>query len=115
MVPRRGVGATMAETRERLSGFLGSLLAALLEGSEGFIAALDMHHRYIAFTSAYEKEFEQIFSARLKIGMSALDVLAQRPASQVSVLELGRRTYRGERFSETGEFHEERSPNYYEL
>src|SRR5262245_42841026 len=111
MVPRPGVGATMAEKKERLSGFLRSLLAGLLEGSEGFIAAFDMRHRYIAFNSAYQKEFEQIFGARLKIGMSALDVLAQPPASQVSVLELGRR---GERFSETGEFREERSPNYYE-
>jgi PAS domain S-box-containing protein len=98
--------ATVAELKRPLKGS-ASLLSALLDSADDFIAIYDMNFRLTEFNEAYQREFERIFGKRVEIGMNLLDALADAPADHAMVLELGRRACSGEEFTATAKFGKE--------
>jgi two-component system, cell cycle sensor histidine kinase and response regulator CckA len=104
---------TVAEFKRPLKG-VTSLLPALFESADDFIAIYDMQFRFTAFNTAFQREFEHVFGRRVEIGMSLRDALGRAPDGRATIFQLDR-AYRGEEFMVTAEFGgERRSRNSYE-
>jgi PAS domain S-box-containing protein len=91
-----------------------TLLSALLEGGDDFIAIYDMKYRFIVFNAAFEREFKRIFNTRIKAGMSLLDALARAPSFQAMAIKLAGRALSGEEITTRGEFGRGRSRRFVE-
>ena len=93
-----------------------SLLKGIIEGTTDQIAALNLEFRYIAFNSAYQREFYKIFGQEIAIGSSLIDVLADQSEVQEKMVNLWKRALAGEQFSLIQEFtNSDRDRSYYEI
>ena len=91
-------------------------LNGILEGSHDLVAALDREFRFLAFNSAYRKEFKKIFGRDIAVGMNLLEALAHLPAERALAEAIWGRALAGEEFQESQEFGDEaRERNFYEL
>ena len=90
------------------------ILATIAETTGAFIQVADLNYRWLAINKASADEFERIFGVRPKVGLSMLDILADRPEHQAAVKAVWSRALDGEEFTEIGEFgdHERR---FYEM
>ena len=108
------------EERLRLSHealqFANDRLSGILEGTHDLVAALDREFRFLAFNSAYRKEFKKIFGRDIAVGMNLLEALAHLPAERGRAAAIWGRALAGEEFQELQEFGDEaRERNFYEL
>lgn len=80
------------------------LIKGITEATNDLVAALDTDFRFIAFNTAYQKAFEQVFGPRIDVGASIIDALAHLPDDQRRAVDLWRRAMEGETVSEIEEF-----------
>jgi PAS domain S-box-containing protein len=88
--------ASLEESRARLAG--------IIEGTTDFVAALDPDFRFIAFNTAYQEGFAELFGVRIATGMSLREALAQLPEERAIMLEIWGRALAGEEFTIEREF-----------
>jgi signal transduction histidine kinase/CheY-like chemotaxis protein len=81
-----------------------SVLADIAQTTDAFIQAADFQYRWLAINKASADEFEAIYGVRPQVGMSMLDVLADRPDHQAAVKAVWSRALAGEEFTEIAEF-----------
>jgi PAS domain S-box-containing protein len=81
-----------------------AVLADIAEATDAFIQAADFQYRWLAINRASAEEFEKIYGVRPQVGMSMLEVLADRPEHQAAVKAVWGRALGGEEFTEIGEF-----------
>lgn len=81
-----------------------ALLKGIMDGSNDFIAALDLNFRYIAFNQSYQKEFKRVFDKQVSLGMRIQDALTHLPDEQKKVIEIWQRALNGEEFTVIGQF-----------
>lgn len=92
-----------------------TLLNSIFESTEDLIAAMDTNFRYLAFNSAYQTEFQQVFGPTIGIGTNMLEALAHLPGERQKAEELWRRALEGEQFTITQEFGNPSTRRSYEL
>lgn len=80
------------------------ILARIVETTDAFVQAADLDFRWLAINKASADEFERIFGVRPAVGLSMLDLLADRPDHQAAVKAVWGRALAGEEFTEIGEF-----------
>ena len=97
-VSSRTRGAGMNAERE--------ILATIAESTDAFIQVADLDYRWLAINRASADEFERIFGVRPSVGMSMLDILADKPEHRAAVKAVWSRALAGEEFTEIGEFGE---------
>jgi PAS domain S-box-containing protein len=91
-------------------------LLSIIDGSPDLIAAVDTDYRYLAFNSAFAREFEKIFGKNIHQGMSLFEALAHLPEEMENSIALWTRALDGESFSLSSEFGSARlQRNPYEL
>jgi PAS domain S-box-containing protein len=91
-------------------------LLSIIDGSPDLIAAVDTDYRYLAFNSAFAREFEKIFGKPIHQGMSLFEVLAHLPDEMENSTALWTRALEGESFSLSSEIGSARlQRNPYEL
>jgi diguanylate cyclase (GGDEF)-like protein/PAS domain S-box-containing protein len=95
--------AEIRRAQEELQ-FANSRLNGIIEGTTDHIAALDLGYRFIAFNTAYKKEFNDVFGTVIELGMSLIDALVDWPEEQSRAAEIWGRALRGEEFSTEFEF-----------
>jgi len=81
-----------------------SVLADIAQATDAFIQAADFQYRWLAINKASADEFEEIYGVRPQVGLSMLDVLADRPDHQAAVKSVWSRALAGEEFTEIAEF-----------
>jgi PAS domain S-box-containing protein len=92
------------------------LLADLVEGTNAFVQVADLEYRWLAVNKAAADEFERIYGTRPQVGMSMLDLLADRPEHQAAVRALWSRALAGEEFTAVEEFGDPaRDRRFYEM
>jgi PAS domain S-box-containing protein len=91
-----------------------AILATIAESTDAFIQVADSEYRWLAINKASADEFERIFGIRPIVGMSMLEVLADRPEHQAAVRAVWSRALAGEEFTEIGEFGDA-DRRYYEM
>jgi two-component system, sensor histidine kinase and response regulator len=91
-------------------------LRGVVDATIDLLAAVDRDYCYVAFNSAYAREFEKVFGHVLAVGDSLLDALAHLPEDRDSAAASWGRALAGEQFVVTREFGDvQRERNYYEL
>jgi len=80
------------------------ILATIAETTDAFIQVADLDFRWLAINKASADEFERIYGIKPQVGMSMLDVLADKPEHQSAVRAVWERALSGEEFTEIGEF-----------
>ena len=75
------------------------LLTGVLEGAHEMIALMDLSYRFLAFSRAYQAEFEKVFGIEPKPGNSLLDMVERLPEEKENALDIWGRTLRGEAFT----------------
>ena len=92
------------------------LIKGISEATEGLVAALDTDLRFIAFNTAHQEVFQQVFGPCIELGMSIVEALAHLPDDQKRAVELWRRALEGETVFETQEFGDpQREPRSFDL
>ena len=101
-----GIGNTVVDFPEWASWRVNEreILATIAESTDAFIQVADCDYRWLAINKASADEFERIFGVRPQVGMSMLDILADRPEHQAAVKALWSRALAGKEFTEIGEF-----------
>ncbi|WP_017721033.1 PAS domain-containing protein [Kamptonema formosum] len=84
-----------------------SRLQCIIEAIPNPIGALDLEYRFIAFNSAYQKDFAKVFGKPIELGMKLDDALADLPSERAKALEIWGRALRGEDFTVIEEFGDE--------
>ncbi len=75
-----------------------ALLKGIIDGSNDFIAALDLDYRFIVFNRSYRDEFNRIFGKEITLGMSIKDALAHLPEEQKKAVDIWKKSLNGEEF-----------------
>jgi len=91
----RRVGEAIAERK---------LFADIVEATYAFVQVADCNYRWLAINEAAANEFERIFGVRPRVGLSMLDVLADKPEHQAAVKSVWARALAGEEFTLIDEF-----------
>ena len=93
-----------------------NVLADIVEGTNAFVQVADLEYRWLAVNHAAADEFERIFGKRPRVGLSMLDLLADRPEHQAAVKALWSRALAGEEFTAIEEFGDpSRDRRFYEM
>ncbi|EMR02591.1 PAS domain-containing sensor histidine kinase [Cesiribacter andamanensis] len=80
-------------------------LKALLEGlTDKLVAVLDTNLHYLAFTRAYEQEYEKIFAVSIAPGDHLLGTLSHLPGEQQKALAIYEQVMQGRRYAFTQTF-----------
>lgn len=74
------------------------LLTSIIDGSSELIAALDLDFRFLAFNSAYKREFERVATKPVYLGMRIADALALTPEAEEEYSTIWARALGGESF-----------------
>lgn len=93
---RRITEQSLSEEQRRTSEIL---LKGIINGTNDYIAAVDMNLNYIAFNRTFEEEFKRIFGKKPIIGMSVAESLTLAPNDINPVLTLWNRALKGEEFT----------------
>ncbi len=80
------------------------LFAEIVENTDALVLAADLEHRLLAINRAAANEFERVYGRRPQIGMSMVDLLADRPEHQAAVKAMWDRALAGEEFTATEAF-----------
>jgi len=92
------------------------LLADLVENTDAFVQVVGNDFRWLAINQAARAEFTRIFGPEPAIGLSMLDLLADRPEHRDAVKSIWRRALNGEEFVEVGEFGDaDKDRRFYEM
>jgi len=92
------------------------LLADIVEGTDAFVQVADLNFRWLAINKASADEFERIFGTRPAVGMSMLDLLADKPEHREAVRAIWARALAGEEFVEIDTFGDpDRDERSYEM
>ncbi|RZI40215.1 EAL domain-containing protein [Herbaspirillum sp. HC18] len=84
-----------------------SFADSLLKSSNDLIVAVDHHLRFIAFNTAFEREFELVFGKPVKVGQRLGEVLQHLPGDRQKVTAMFRRALAGESLRVTHDFGDE--------
>lgn len=95
---RKNAEARLRDSHEALE-LAHDRLKGILKGNRDPIVALDLKYRFLSFNSAFQREFENRFSVRIRQGMRIADVLTNHPQQLESISEQWLRAMRGEEFS----------------
>ncbi|HST91673.1 MAG TPA: PAS domain-containing protein, partial [Brevundimonas sp.] len=107
---RREMETALRETNQTLEERVTTALAGrqllvdLVEGTDAFIQVVGPDYRWMAVNKAAADEFEDIYGVRPAVGLSILELLADRPDHLEAVRAGWARALGGESFTETGEF-----------
>lgn len=99
----------LAELNARLEAQVASVeaerrvFADVVEGTDAFIQVVDQDYRWLAINKASADEFERIYGVRPAVGLSMLDLLADRPEDQAALRAVWSRALGGEVFTEVAE------------
>ncbi|MFD1788708.1 ATP-binding protein [Sphingomonas floccifaciens] len=98
--------ASERELEARVASALSErrVLADVVEGTAAFVQVADRDLRWLAINHAAADEFERIFGTRPRIGLSMLDLLADKPDHRAAVEAVWSRALAGEAFTEVAEF-----------
>lgn len=75
------------------------LLADIVENTDAIVMVADLEYRWLAVNRAAANEFERVYGRRPKVGLSMLDLLADRPDHQAALEALWGRALSGEEFT----------------
>lgn len=88
-----------------------TLLKGIINGTNDYIAAVDLNLNYLTFNRTFEEEFKRIFGKKPMIGMSVKESLELVPHNIEPILALWTRAIRGEEFSIIDKFGNKNSSN----
>jgi len=92
------------------------LIKGIVEATDGQVAALDTDFRFIAFNTAYQEAFQQVFGLCIELGTSIVEALEHLPEEQKRAVDLWRRALEGGTVSATQEFGDpQRARRFFDL
>ncbi|CAM3399752.1 PAS domain-containing protein [Pseudomonas floridensis] len=87
-----------------------NVLADVVNGTNAFIHVIDCNYRWIAINGSASREFERLFGTRPKVGDNMLELLHDRPESQVGLRQRWARALAGEDFAISVNFTDSTDP-----